>query len=91
MNMFGFTPKLFKKLEEGFPKFLDDHKDNLLKCEYLIPTIVFNQIEDGEVTVEVLKTNAVWQGITYKEDKDKVVSEIKKLVDLGEYPVGVWE
>ena len=90
MNMFGFTPKLFKRLEEGFPKFLDSHKDNMLKCEYLIPTIVFEQIEDGEATVEVLKTDAVWQGITYREDKDKVVREIKKLVDSGVYPQGLW-
>ena len=90
MNMFGFTPKMFTKLEEGFPEFLDSHKDDLEKCEYLIPTIVFEQIEDGEATVEVLKTDAVWQGITYREDKDKVVSEIKALVDNGEYPEGVW-
>ena len=91
MNMFGFTPKMFTKLEEGFPEFLDSHKDDLEKCEYLIPTIVFQQIEDGEATVEVLKTDAVWQGITYREDKDKVVSEIKALVDNGEYPKGVWK
>ena len=91
MNMFGFTPKLFKKLEAGFPKFLDSHKDDMEKCEYLIPTIVFEQIEDGEASVEVLKTDAVWQGITYREDKDKVVSEIKALVDKGEYPEGVWK
>ena len=91
MNMFGFTPKLFTKLEEGFPKFLDSHKDDIDKCEYLIPTIVFEQINDGEATVEVLKTDAVWQGITYREDKDKVVSEIKALVDAGEYPEGVWK
>ena len=82
---------MFTKLEEGFPEFLDSHKDDLEKCEYLIPTIVFQQIEDGEATVEVLKTDAVWQGITYREDKDKVVSEIKALVDNGEYPKGVWK
>lgn len=91
MNMFGFTPKIFECLEEGFPKFLDDNKDNPLKCEYLIPTIVFGEIEKGNVTVEVLKTSAVWQGITYREDKDKVVREIKALVDNGEYPEGVWK
>ena len=90
MNMFGFTPKMFRCLEEGFPKFLDDHKDNILKCEYLIPSVVFEQIAKNEVTVEVLKTDAVWQGITYREDKDKVVNEIKKLVDNGEYPKGLW-
>jgi len=91
MNMFGFTPKLFKCLEEGFPKFLDSHKDDITKCEYLIPTIVFGQIERGEASVEVLKTDAIWQGITYREDKDKVVKEIKALVDAGIYPQGLWK
>ena len=91
MNMFGFTPKFFKCLEEGFPKFLDSHKDDMTKCEYLIPTIVFGQIERGEASVEVLKTDAVWQGITYREDKDKVVKEIKALVDAGIYPQGLWK
>ena len=91
MNMFGFTPQIFKCLEEGFPKFLDNNKENPLKCEYLIPTIVFDEIKKGNVTVEVLKTSAVWQGITYREDKDKVVREIKALVDNGEYPQGLWK
>ena len=91
MNMFGFTPKMFDCLEEGFHKFLDSHKDHLEKCEYLIPSIVFDEIAKGKATVEVLKTSAVWQGITYREDKDKVVSEIKKLVDSGEYPAGLWK
>ncbi len=91
MNMFGFTPQLFTKLERDFPKFLDNHKEDIEKCEYLIPTLVFEQIEDGEASVEVLETDAVWQGITYREDKDKVVREIKDLVDKGEYPQGVWK
>jgi len=91
MNMFGFTPKMFECLEEGFPKFLDSHKDDIEKCEYLIPTVVFEQINNGSARVQVLETSAVWQGITYREDKDKVVSEIKALVDNGEYPVGIWK
>ena len=91
MNMFGFTPKLFKALDEGFLKFLDSHKDDSLKCEYLIPSVVFEEIEKGNVTVKVLDTDAVWQGITYKEDKDKVVRELKKLVQSGEYPEGLWK
>jgi len=91
MNMFGFTPRMFKCLEKGFPIFLDSNKDNIEKCEYLIPSVVFEEIEKGNATVEVLETSAVWQGITYREDKDKVVSEIKALVDNGEYPVGIWK
>lgn len=91
MNMFGFTPRLFKCLSDGFPKFLDNNKENMEKCEYLIPTVVFEEIEKGSATVEVLETSAVWQGITYREDKDKVVREIKALVDNGEYPEGIWK
>ena len=90
MNMFGFTPKLFEYLEDRFPAFLDNHKDDIDTCEYLIPTVVFEQIERNMARVEVLKTDAVWQGITYKEDKDKVVAGIKELVDNGEYVPGLW-
>ena len=91
MNMFGFTPSMFECLENGFVKFLDSHKDDLTKCEYLIPSVVFEEIEKGNATVEVIKTDAVWQGITYREDKDKVVRALKELVDNGEYPQGLWK
>ena len=91
MNMFGFTPQIFNYLEERFPSFLDEHIEQIDSCEYLIPTIVFEEINAKKARVEVLNTSAVWQGITYREDKEKVVSEIKKLVDAGEYPEGIWQ
>ena len=91
MNMFAFTKDIFKYLEEGFPLFLDKHKEDIDTCEYLIPSVVFEEIENKIATVEVLKTNAIWQGITYKEDKEKVVKEIKKLVDNNGYPKDLWK
>jgi len=90
MNMFAFTPQIFNYLEKRFPEFLDNHKDDLEKCEFLIPTIVFEQIEQGTARVEVLETTAVWQGITYREDKEKVVNEIASLVEQGIYPENLW-
>ena len=90
MNMFGFTKELFDHLEARFPVFLDNHKDDINTCEFLIPTLVFDEIENNTARVEVLKTDAVWQGITYREDKEKVVSGIKELVLNGEYPEGLW-
>ena len=90
MNMFGFTPHIFDYLSEKFPIFLDNHRDDIDTCEFLIPSLVFEELEEGIARVEVLETEAVWQGITYKEDKPKVVSEIKKLVDNGEYTPGLW-
>ena len=53
MNMFGFTPSMFTCLEEGFSKFLDSHKNDLSKCEYLIPSVVFEEIEKGNATVKI--------------------------------------
>ncbi len=58
----------------------------LAKCEYFVPTVVSDLIQDNKVTCDVLSTNAVWYGVTYKEDKDYVVKSIKDLVKSGEYP-----
>ena len=91
MNMFSFTPKILTYLEERFPKFLEENKDDLLKCEFLIPVEAFNQVKLGEATIEVLKTTAKWQGITYKEDKELIVKGINELIEKGEYPRKLWD
>ncbi len=91
MNMFAFTKDIMDYLEAGYKKFFDDNKDNLKSCEYLIPTVVSDLIEAGKVTCDVLSTTSIWYGVTYKEDKDFVVSSLKKLVDKGEYPKGIWK
>ncbi len=91
MNMFAFTSDIMDYLEQGYKKFFDDNKNNLKSCEYLIPTVVSDLIEAGKVTCDILSTTSVWYGVTYKEDKDFVVSSLKKLVDNGEYPKGIWK
>lgn len=91
MNMFCFTPTLFEHLTQKFPIFLEKNKQNLEKCEFLIPEVVDNLIKEHKANVQVLKTTAVWQGVTYKEDKPKVVAEIQKLVDNNEYPKELWK
>lgn len=90
MNMFIFTPKIFDYLEEDFVKFFKDNESDLSKCEYLIPDVVFDLIKRKLVTVSVLKTGAVWQGITYKEDKDALVDGLNKLVNDNVYPDKLW-
>jgi hypothetical protein len=39
--------------------------------------------------VEVLSTDAVWFGVTYKEDKEYVAAELQKLHDNGTYPASL--
>jgi len=90
MNMFIFTKKIFKHLEEGFIEFFKDPATDLLKSEFLIPEVVCNLVLTGEATVKILPTTAVWQGITYKEDKQALVDGINKLVEEGIYPDKLW-
>ena len=90
MNMLGFTPKLFDYLETKFVEFFDKNKDNKATCEYLIPDVVSELIQENKVQVKVLPTTAVWQGITYKEDKEKLVNELAMLVEKGDYPSNLW-
>ena len=90
MNMFAFTPKIFTYIEEHFAEFLEKNKDNIDKCEYLIPDVVFEQIKNGMVKVDALKTTARWYGITYKEDKEQLVKSINDLVQDGMYPTNLW-
>ena len=91
MNMFCFTKDIMDHLEANFPKFLDANQDKLDICEYLIPTLVSDLISEGILAVDVLSTTSVWYGITYKEDKDYVVSSIAEMMERGEYPEGVWK
>ena len=91
MNMFCFTKDIMDRLVEGFVPFMETNKNNLAKCEYLIPTVVSDLIEEGKATVKVLATKAQWYGVTYKEDKDYVVNSLKELTKSGEYPEGLWK
>ena len=91
MNMLCFTPSIFKYIEERFPKFLENHKDDILKAEYLIPDLLERLTLEGITETKVLPTDAKWEGVTYKEDKEEVVKSIKKLVLKGEYPNKLWK
>ena len=48
-------------------------------------------IQEGKATVQVLKTDDKWYGVTYKEDKAFVVKAIQSLKDSGLYPQKLWE
>ena len=86
MNMWGFRPDLFDKLQAGFQEFLAALPENEIKKEYLLPEFVGNLVRKGMASVQVLKTSDHWFGVTYKEDKEKVVRSVRTLVDQGVYP-----
>ena len=85
MNMWGFTPDVFPQLERLFAAFLTEHGEEP-KAEFYIPFAVDELVREGAATVKVLETSSSWFGITYREDRDHVVTSIGGLIAQGEYP-----
>ena len=86
MNFWGFTPWIFTKLEEYFNAFLRALPTGELKKECLLPSMVGELIEKGQLRVSVLHSDAKWFGMTYHEDKDAVAAALRALHDAGVYP-----
>ena len=84
MNLWGFKPDFFDYLDRDFKEFLAE-KINIPKSECLLPGTVANIISRKDKKVKVLVADDRWYGVTYKEDKPKVVEAIGKMVADGLY------
>ncbi len=89
MNMWGLQPDIYSELEARFAEFLTSA--DITKDEFQIPRVIDSMIKSGKKQVRVYKTSAVWHGMTYREDKEKVVGAIAEMTALGEYPAKLWE
>ena len=92
MNMWGFTRSILDEIKAGFPAFLEKGiKENPMKCEYFLPSVVSDLLAEGKATVRVLESEDKWYGVTYKEDKPVVVAAVQALKDEGLYPQKLWD
>ena len=91
MNFWGFTPSILPLLEKSFSEFIGKIPENPLKCECFLPMSVGEAVHAGDSVVKVYSTNSKWYGVTYSEDKEKVVAGLRALIDAGEYPDGLWK
>ena len=85
MNLWGFTPDYFRYSRREFVRFLPPHIERA-GSEFFIPSVVDKLVKNGEATVDVLSTKSRWFGVTYPEDRDKVVASLAALHNAGEYP-----
>jgi len=91
MNCWGFTPGIFPRLDERFRAFMAEAMpQNPLKAEFYLPGSVSDLIVRKEATVKVLPTTSSWFGVTYREDKPRVVAALNALVEKGQYPQKLW-
>lgn len=92
MNLWGFTHKMMDELQKRFPAFLDNNLPiNPNKCEYFLPFVVNEQIQEKLSTVRVLPCEEKWYGVTYKEDLNSVKTSIANMKEQGIYTKELWE
>ena len=91
MNMWGFTPSLLDTLSVEFPAFLSSAaRENPLKAEFFLPSVVSAMLARDEATVQVLPSLDKWYGVTYRQDKPDVMLAITEMTNLGQYPRPLW-
>ncbi len=92
MNMWGFSRSILSELSDRFPKFLNRELPvNPYKCEYFLPSVVSDLLQEHKATVEVLQSEDKWYGVTYKEDKPVIVEAIQAMRTSGKYPMKLWD
>lgn len=91
MNLWGFTRSYLDEAWARFPAFLDGAlRDNPMKGEYYLPTVVSQLIAEDKARVKVLRSRDKWYGVTYQEDKPVVVKAIADMTAGGLYPENLW-
>lgn len=89
MNMWGFTTAVFQQIKERFSSFLAENINNPA-AEFYIPTLVDQLIRENAARVKVIRCNASWFGITYRDDRDAARKSILQKIENGEYPRKLW-
>lgn len=84
MNLWGFTPRLFEILADGFRQFLESGPS--LTDEYFLPEAVSDSIRAGRARVRLLETDSPWCGLSHPADRPAVEAFIRGLIADGVYP-----
>jgi len=89
LNFWGFTPHVFDQLRASFEAFLEQNGSDP-KRECLIPTTMNDLVSAGKAHVKVLPAQGSWFGVTYREDRPRVIASIRALIAAGAYPEKLW-
>jgi len=90
MNFWGFAPTVFGRAQRYFEDFLRGGAGTELKAECLLPVMVGDLLDRGELEVEVLSSADRWFGMTYRQDRERVAEELRRLHQSGVYPQRLW-
>lgn len=89
MSFYGVLPGMREYIEKDCKRFFESN-DNLDTCEYFLPDILTNMINEGLIKLKSIPTKSKWMGITYREDLDNVKKNIENMTAEGIYPEKLW-
>jgi hypothetical protein len=88
MNTWAFFPEILR-ISNGFHRILE-RESWFNECRFYIPSVADHLISTGKAQFKILKVNEQWFGITYQEDRPKVIENLHRLVKQGFYPEPLW-
>ena len=83
MNLWGFTPDIFERLEVIYKRFLETK--NLEKDEMDLSSAISEMLNEGKVSVKVFKTEDTWYGMTYRADLEEIRMSLEDYIKNGLY------
>ncbi len=90
MLMFGVQKDFIEYLKEDMVNFLENNKEDLSSCEYLLPDTLSDYMNKTDNDMLVYKTNSVWKGVTYSTDLEDFKNYLNEQIEKGIYPVDLY-
>ncbi|MGI9547677.1 MAG: nucleotidyltransferase family protein [Flavobacteriaceae bacterium] len=90
MNFWVCSPAIFDQIENDLRLFIEKGQ-NLEKGEVYLPFVIQEMLQKGNASVEVIPSESNWFGVTYANDKDIAVNELREMTDQGDYRSPLWE
>ena len=89
MNFWICNTDIFDYIENYFKKFLEN-ESNLDKNEIYLPFVAQEMMNEGLISINAIKSNSDWFGVTYFEDKDNAVNSLESYTSSNKYPSPLW-
>ena len=89
MNFWICNIDIFDYIENYFKEFLEK-ESNLEKNEIYLPFVAQEMMNEGLISINAIKSNSDWFGITYFEDKDNAVNSLESYTSSNKYPSPLW-
>ncbi|MBT8282039.1 MAG: UTP--glucose-1-phosphate uridylyltransferase [Muriicola sp.] len=90
MNFWVCKPVIFDQIEEDIRSFFKD-EENLEKGEVYLPFVIQAMLKQGATRVEVIPSESMWFGVTYANDKETAMAQLKTMTSEGQYRSSLWK